>query len=99
MCSSAINPTNGMAMFESGAGTAPTLAGKDVANPIGRILTAAMMLDHIKATKGAAAIRNAVSSVLAEGFRTADIVSPDTQAKMILRSSEMTDKILDKIAA
>ena len=36
MCSSAINPDTGAAMFESGAGTAPTLAGKDIANPIGR---------------------------------------------------------------
>jgi 3-isopropylmalate dehydrogenase len=43
MCSSAINPDNNAAMFESGAGTAPTLANQDKANPIGRILTAAMM--------------------------------------------------------
>ena len=40
MCSSAINPDTGEAMFESGAGTAPTLVGQDKANPIGRILTA-----------------------------------------------------------
>ena len=51
MCSSAINPDTGAAMFESGAGTAPTLAGQNKANPLGRILTAAMMLRHIGAIK------------------------------------------------
>jgi len=73
MCSSAINPDTGSAMFESGAGTAPTLAGQDKANPLGRILTAAMMLRHLGAAKGAKAIEDAVRKTLAMGYRTADM--------------------------
>jgi 3-isopropylmalate dehydrogenase len=75
MCSSAINPVTGAAMFESGAGTAPTLAGMDVANPLGRILTGAMMLRHLGAEKGATAIESAVQSVLLKGYRTGDLIS------------------------
>lgn len=73
MCSSAINPDTGAAMFESGAGTAPMLTGQDKANPIGRILTGAMMLRHIGAKKGAAAIEDAVRTVLLNGYRTIDL--------------------------
>jgi len=78
MCSSAINPDTGAAMFESGAGTAPDLAGQDKANPLGRILTAAMMLDHIGAPKGAEAIRRAVRKTLLDGYRTGDLFSKAT---------------------
>jgi 3-isopropylmalate dehydrogenase len=73
MCSSAINPDTGAAMFESGAGTAPTLAGQDKANPLGRILTGAMMLRHLGATKGANAIEKSVRLTLQCGYRTEDI--------------------------
>lgn len=73
MCSSAINPDNNMAMFESGAGTAPMLAGQDKANPIGRILTASMMLWHIGAVNGSIAIDEAVKDLLMEGYRTPDL--------------------------
>lgn len=86
MCSSAINPDNGMAMFESGAGTAPTLAGKDQANPLGRILTGALMLRHLGAPKGAAAIERAVRKVIGEGFRTADIMPSETQRVLFDRN-------------
>lgn len=75
MCSSAINPDTGAAMFESGAGTAPTLAGQDKANPTGRILTAAMMLRHLGATNGAKAIEDAVKKALNSGCRTGDMCS------------------------
>lgn len=74
MCSSSINPDTGAAMFESGAGTAPTLAGKNQANPIGRILTASMMLRHLGIINGANLIDEAVKAVLKEGYRTVDLV-------------------------
>lgn len=100
MCSSAINPENGMAMFESGAGTAPTLRGLDVANPIGRILTGAMMLSHIKAPIGAAAIRNAVNLTLKDGFRTLDIASNNnTTTEMPVGTTKMATLIIDRLAA
>jgi isocitrate/isopropylmalate dehydrogenase len=94
MRSSAINPDTGAAMFESGAGTAPTLAGKNIANPLGRILAGAMMLRHIGATKGATAIEEAVNVFLITGYRTRDLVLGDEQSEEILGTKEMGDKVL-----
>ncbi len=96
MHSSAVNPDTAEAMFESGAGTAPTLAGKDIANPIGRILAGAMMLRHIGAVKGAEAIKQAVKKVLADSWRTADIYTEgvDDENKL-LGTKAMGAKILE----
>jgi len=94
MCSSAINPDTNAAMFESGAGTAPTLAGQDKANPIGRILTAAMMLRHIGAKKGANAIESAVNEILQRGFRTGDIASKTDDSEKILGTKAVGEAIL-----
>ncbi len=97
MCSSAINPDTGAAMFESGAGTAPTLAGQDKANPLGRILTAAMMLRHIGAINGANAIENAVNKVLRDGYRTADLLSSVDDSKKLLGTSAMGEIVLSYV--
>lgn len=94
MCSSAINPDTGAAMFESGAGTAPTLAGQDKANPLGRILTAAMMLRHIGAVNGASAIETAVNKVLQDGYRTSDLFCATDDSKKLLGTSEMGEIVL-----
>jgi 3-isopropylmalate dehydrogenase len=101
MCSSAINPDTGAAMFESGAGTAPTLAGLNKANPIGRILTGAMMLRHLGAVNGAKAIEDAVKKALSMGYRTGDMCS-DGPSKLafpgymdkVLGTKEMGELIL-----
>jgi len=61
-------------MFEPVHGSAPDIAGKGIANPIGQIWSGAMMLDHLAEHKAAAAIEQAISSVLAHsGPRTPDI--------------------------
>ena len=61
-------------LYEPIHGSAPDIAGKDLANPIGTILSAAMMLRYsFDAPEAATAIENAVSAVLDEGFRTEDI--------------------------
>ena len=93
MCSSAVNPDTGEAMFESGAGTAPTLAGKDIANPVGRILTGAMMLRHIGAPKGAKLIEWSVKKALEFGYRTADIVRKDSEFDQLVGTQEMGHEI------
>lgn len=101
MCSSAINPNTGQAMFESGAGTAPTLAGQNKANPIGRILTAALILRHIGAPKGVNAIENAVKKTLQECFLTADLVPAGDEAfckSITLGTAEMGEKILSNFS-
>jgi 3-isopropylmalate dehydrogenase len=97
MCSSAINPDNGMAMFESGAGTAPTLKNQNRANPIGRILTGEMMLRHIGATNGADAIGAAVKKVLFAGWRTEDIARKNDPSEKILGTKAIGAKILENL--
>ena len=67
-------------LYEPIHGSAPDIAGKDVANPIGTILAAAMMLRYsFDMEAEAACIENAVSAALDEGYRTADIM-PASQA-------------------
>ncbi len=97
MHSSAVNPDTNNAMFESGAGTAPTLAGQDKANPLGRILTGAMLLRHIGAEKGAQAIEDGVQTVLVSQYRTPDIAEPGHPENLILSCSEMGDLIAERL--
>jgi 3-isopropylmalate dehydrogenase len=60
-------------MFEPVHGSAPPLAGRNVANPIGAILSAAMMLDYLGLKEEAAAIERAVGEAVATANVTADI--------------------------
>ena len=63
-----INPERRFpSMFEPVHGSAPDIAGKNVANPIGQIWSGAMMLDHLGAKDAAAAIVTAIERVLAAG--------------------------------
>ena len=97
MHSSAVNPDDGEAMFESGAGTAPDLAGQNKANPLGRILTAAMMLEHIGAPNGARDIEAAVYAVLRDGYRTGDIFSPNDDPRKLTGTVEMGGMIIARL--
>jgi 3-isopropylmalate dehydrogenase len=67
-----INPGH-VSLFEPIHGSAPKFAGKDVANPIGAILTAAMMLDYLGFPEPAEAIETAVRKAVAAGQTTRDI--------------------------
>lgn len=63
-------------LYEPSHGSAPDIAGKDIANPIATILSAAMMLKFtFDLDEEAAAIEKAVEAVLKEGWRTVDIMS------------------------
>jgi 3-isopropylmalate dehydrogenase len=61
-------------MFEPVHGSAPPLAGKDVANPMAAILTLGMLLETIGADDAAAAVEQAVRAAIAEGVTTPDIL-------------------------
>jgi isocitrate dehydrogenase (NAD+) len=64
------------AIFEAVHGSAPDIAGRDMANPTAQILSAAMMLDHIGMGDAAKRVRRAIRAVYAEGkVLTADIVA------------------------
>jgi tartrate dehydrogenase/decarboxylase/D-malate dehydrogenase len=60
-------------MFEPVHGSAPDIAGRNIANPIGQIWSGAMMLDHLGHPDAAQAILDAIEAVLVEGPRTPDI--------------------------
>src|SRR5271169_573739 len=62
--------------YEPAGGSAPDIAGKNLANPIAQILSVALMLRHSFALNAAAAaVENAVASAIAAGYRTGDIFS------------------------
>jgi 3-isopropylmalate dehydrogenase len=68
--------THRMGLYEPIHGSAPTIAGRGIVNPIGTILSAAMLLRHsLSLEQEAGAIEAAVQSVLASGAGTPDIVS------------------------
>lgn len=82
-------------LYEPIHGSAPDIAGQDVANPIGTILSAAMLLRHSFAlSKEADAVENAVAAVLNEGYRTADIYADGT---IRIGCAEMGRRIMEKI--
>ncbi len=75
LSSASLNETK-FGLYEPSHGSAPDIAGKDIANPIATILSAAMMLRYsLDLDEAADAIEAAVSQVLREGYRTVDIMS------------------------
>lgn len=70
-----INPDRAVpSLFEPVHGSAPDIAGQGIANPVGQIWCAAMMLDHLGETAAAASIVTAIETVLAsQGGRTRDL--------------------------
>ena len=76
MLSSASMNESKFGLYEPSHGSAPDIAGKDIANPIATILSAAMMLRYsFDLDREADAVEKAVQQVLTEGFRTNDIYS------------------------
>jgi 3-isopropylmalate dehydrogenase len=72
-------------LYEPAGGTAPDIAGKDLANPIAQILSVALMLQYsFNLCDAHDAILKAVGKAIAEGNRTGDIFNPvDSSAKKI----------------
>ena len=84
----------GMGLYEPVHGSAPDIAGKDLANPLAAILSAAMLCEHSLGAKEAAAnIRKAVIAVLDAGHRTADLILPG-QAHAAVGCKEMGALVL-----
>ena len=94
MLPSASLGTTGRGLYEPIHGSAPDIAGKNIANPIATILSAAMMLRYsFSLAEEADAIVDAVDKVLNNGYRTADIA----HGKESLSTVEMTDKIIESL--
>ena len=75
LSSASLNDTK-FGLYEPSHGSAPDIAGQDIANPIATVLSAAMMLRFsFDLDKAADAVEAAVKKVLQEGYRTADIMT------------------------
>jgi 3-isopropylmalate dehydrogenase len=91
LASASLNETK-KGMYEPSHGSAPDIAGKNLANPIATILSTAMMLRYTFDKEAAAQrIENAVKKVLAAGYRTGDIFEAGTKK---VSCSEMGDQIV-----
>jgi 3-isopropylmalate dehydrogenase len=92
MLPSASLDKNNKGLYEPSHGSAPDIAGKNIANPLATILSAAMMLRFsLNMASEAERIENAVQKVLAQGYRTADI---DTAGMKRVSTSEMGDAVV-----
>jgi tartrate dehydrogenase/decarboxylase/D-malate dehydrogenase len=74
-------------MFEPVHGSAPDIAGRGIANPVGQIWAAAMMLDHLGESPAAARIVGAFEAVLRDGVSTPDLGGTAT-------TREFTDRVI-----
>lgn len=82
-------------LYEPIHGSAPDIAGQGIANPLGTILSAAMLLRYsLQEEEAAVAIEKAVEAVLADGYRTADLYKDGFKK---VTTEEMTKEILARI--
>lgn len=94
LSSASLNETR-FGLYEPSHGSAPELAGKDLANPLATILSAAMMLSYsFDLEKEAKAVEAAVQQVLTEGYRTADIMS---EGKIQVGTAQMGRLVCERI--
>lgn len=95
MLSSASLGKTKLGLYEPSHGSAPDIAGKNVANPIATVLSAAMMLRYsLDLDKEADAVEAAVADVLKNGYRTGDIMSEGME---LCSTSKMGDLIAERI--
>jgi 3-isopropylmalate dehydrogenase len=85
-------------LYEPVHGSAPDIAGKGLANPLGAILTAALILRHSGGLEAeAASIESAVRKVLEQGFRTPDLARSNPQGFTVLSTREMGDRVRETV--
>ena len=86
-------------LYEPVHGSAPDIAGKGLANPLGAILTGALILRHSAGLEAeAAVIETAVRKVLEQGFRTPDLARSNPQGFTVLSTTEMGAKVRETVA-
>jgi 3-isopropylmalate dehydrogenase len=86
-------------LYEPIHGSAPDIAGKGLANPLGAILTGALVLRHSAGLEAeAAAIERAVRKVLEKGYRTADLARGDASFK-VLSTTEMGKQVRETVGS
>ena len=91
-----VNMSDSLAIFEATHGTAPTAAGKDIANPCSLLLSGAMMLEHLGFADAARLVEQAVKSVIADKTVTPDLAAGMPGAQTV-SCSEFGRLLLKKI--
>ena len=94
LSSASLNETS-FGLYEPSHGSAPDIAGKNIANPIATVLSAAMMLRYsLDLDQEADAVEAAVKKVLSDGYRTGDIMSEGcTQVS----TTQMGDLLVERL--
>lgn len=95
-CAGSANIGDEYAMFEAIHGSAPDIAGKNIANPSGLINAAIMMLIHIGQGKTAAKIENAWKKTIEDGVHTVDIYSPN-HSKQKVSTDEFAKELVKRL--
>lgn len=88
-----INYVTGHAIFEATHGTAPDIAGKDIANPCSVLLSGCMLFDYIGWTEVASLITKAIETTFAKGQFTADLA----QGKQAYSTSDFVAKLIENM--
>jgi 3-isopropylmalate dehydrogenase len=97
MLPSAALDSNNKGLYEPAHGSAPDIAGKNIANPLATILSLAMMFRYSFELEDIAQhVESAVRKVLAQGYRTADIYQPETRRAT---TTEMGDAVVAALRA
>ncbi len=97
MLPSASVASGGFGLYEPVHGSAPDIAGRDIANPLAAILSVAMLLEtSLGCSEGAAAVRDAVSAVLEDGLRTADLLL-EGEDRPTVGCTVMGDAVIGKL--
>jgi 3-isopropylmalate dehydrogenase len=87
-------------LYEPIHGSAPDLAGQGVANPVGTILSAALLLRHsLGLDDEARAVESAVHATIEEGVVTADVVAGESRAPRAYSTNEVAERIMAHLAA
>jgi len=85
-----------LSMFEAVHGSAPDIAGKNIANPSGLLVAATQLLVHIGQTAVAETVKNAWLTTLEDGIHTADIYQPNLSQKRV-GTDAFTQAIVDRL--
>ena len=92
-----LNPERELpSMFEPVHGSAPDIAGQGIANPVGPLWSAVMMLEHLGEQKAADAVMAAVEATLADGMRTRDLGGEASTAGVHRRCAQRTGRVSDR---
>ena len=98
MLPSASLSEDGFGLYEPAGGSAPDIAGQNIANPTAQILSAALMLRYsFKEEAAAKAIEDAVASVLADGYLTGDLMASGTAKHDAQSTDAMGDLVASRI--